>query len=407
MEDFRQQFLADAVINLRDLRRNLSGAAELSDAERREVFRLLHTIKGTAQTFGLSAASRLAHELENILSAENILADKELQSLFVEGVGLLINCLEDKNFHTPEIFAEKIHCLVPKKFQSATAAEILLPDIPGDISECLSLKEKVTLNSAFNDGKNIYVIEVSFPIKSFAVEFRELRQKLNPAGEIVAAFPGAKSKHGDKLGFRLLYVGSAGKTRLNKIAAPYTAKITFEMSPEAFTEDLRGIISKAVAHGKGLAKKLDKDVQFKIYAEQKDQPAEKLKLIFDILLHLIRNAVDHAVENSGGEIEITAQTKENGLHITVADNGRGINLEKVKAKAVEKQIVSADEDLTERATLDLIFQSELSTAPHITEISGRGIGLDAVKYEVEKAGGIISVESRNGSGTSFEIFLPN
>ena len=170
---------------------------------------------------------------------------------------------------------------------------------------------------------------------------------------------------------------------------------------------MHGIVSKVAAHGKSLAKKLGKDVKFRIFAEQKDQPAEKLKLIFGILLHLIRNAVDHAVENSGGEIEIKTQTKENGLQITVADNGRGINLEKIKAKAIDKQIVSADEDLTERATLDLIFQSELSTAPHITEISGRGIGLDAVKNAVEKAGGIISVESRNGSGTSFEIFLPN
>ena len=168
MEDFRQQFLIDAVINLRDLRRNLSGATELSDAERRGVFRLLHTIKGTAQTFGFSAASRLAHELENILSAVDVLAFEDFQSLFVEGVEHLINSFEVTNFQFPTTFTERIHLLVPKKLQSSMETGILPPEIPSGISERLSQTEKLALSSAFDKGANIYVIKVCFPkVKSF------------------------------------------------------------------------------------------------------------------------------------------------------------------------------------------------------------------------------------------------
>ncbi len=168
---------------------------------------------------------------------------------------------------------------------------------------------------------------------------------------------------------------------------------------------LPGILSKIVAHGENLAGKLDKEIDFEVCADEINLSAEKLKLVFDILLHLIRNAVDHAIEKKG-EIQLGVKADENGQRLIVADNGSGIDLEKVKAKAIEKNLISADTVLTEQATLILIFQSEFSTSQGITEISGRGIGLDVVKDAVEKADGKISVKSQSGKGTTFEIFLP-
>ena len=128
-------------------------------------------------------------------------------------------------------------------------------------------------------------------------------------------------------------------------------------------------------------------------------------MIFDVLVHLIRNAVDHAVE-SAGKIKINLGTEENNLRLSVSDDGRGIDSEKIKAKAVEKYLVSAAENLTEQETLDLIFLPEFPTASKLTEISGRGIGLDAVKTAVEARGGKINVKSQSGKGTTFEIYLP-
>ncbi len=93
--------------------------------------------------------------------------------------------------------------------------------------------------------------------------------------------------------------------------------------------------------------------------------------------------------------------------LKISDDGRGIDAEKIRAKAIEKKLVREDENLPVQALRDLIFAPEFSTAERLTEISGRGVGLDAVKDAIEKAGGGISVALRKGSGATFEIFLPN
>ncbi len=406
MEDFYQQFSLDAVKKLKNLQSNFQSAEEFSDSERREVFRTLHTIKGTAQTFGFSAASRLAHELENVLSAEKFITSENFQFLFGKGISFLIKSFEQKDFIFTAQFAEKIHLTIPENLQSQMTFEIFLSEIPIEIVKCLSQTEKVTLDSALKIGKNIYCFEVAFDTVDFADKLIKCREDLTEICEIIATLPGSEFNSSGKIGFRVLCASSAKKMQIEEIAENYDAKITLGISPENFTNDLHGVAAKAVAHGRDLAKKLGKDIDFKVSAEEINIPDEKLKLVFDVLIHLIRNAVDHGIKTSGGKIEVNLKAEEVGLSIIVADNGNGISPVKLKAKAVEKNLIPANEILTEQATLDLVFQSEFSTAPEITEISGRGIGLDAVKTSIEKSGGTIKVKSRTGKGTAFEIFLP-
>ncbi len=123
------------------------------------------------------------------------------------------------------------------------------------------------------------------------------------------------------------------------------------------------------------------------------------------LLHLVRNAVDHAVETRG-KIEITLETEPDGWRLKVSDDGRGIDAESIKAKAKEKNLLDGSGNLTDIELIELIFLPEFSTKTSLTEISGRGFGLDAVKSSVEKTGGTIKVESKRGKGATFEIFLP-
>jgi two-component system chemotaxis sensor kinase CheA len=98
--------------------------------------------------------------------------------------------------------------------------------------------------------------------------------------------------------------------------------------------------------------------------------------------------------------------ESDGLYLSVADDGKGIDLLKVRARAVEKDLISDDDLPDEPQLLELIFASEFSTAERVTEISGRGVGLDAVRNQVEKMNGKISVRNRKTNGTIFEIFLP-
>ncbi len=177
------------------------------------------------------------------------------------------------------------------------------------------------------------------------------------------------------------------------------------------------VLKETTAHGENLAKQVDKKIEFEILVAELLLSNNQTKIIFDVLLHLIRNAVSHAIEipterikkgkRETGKIEIRFTCETGNLKITVSDDGKGIDAEKIKIKAIENKLIAENEDLSEQEMLNLIFLSGISTAENLTEISGRGVGLDAVKNEIENAGGMIKVRSRKEFGTKFEIILPS
>ena len=138
----------------------------------------------------------------------------------------------------------------------------------------------------------------------------------------------------------------------------------------------------------------------------------------DPLLHLIRNAVNHGIENPDvrektgkprkGAVRLSAHRDRDNVIIELIDDGAGINVEKVRKKAVEKGLITAEaaESLTTDQAIDLLFQPGFSTADKITDISGRGVGLDVVKRSIESLKGTIRVETTPGKGSRFELLLP-
>ncbi len=402
METFRRQFVYDSVQNLKILQNNLRDIEDFSDSEKREVFRTLHTIKGTAQTLAFDNSSRLAHELETILSVKQIISTEKFSEFFTEGIGLLINSLRQKDFEFPTRFVEKVQRLIPQKPRQFVPVDFP-PEIPPKILASLSGIEKIALDSALQNEKSLWCFEVGFDLANFTEKFKELRDNISNSSDIIATFPSKKFNDSGKIGFQILFASSAKKSIIEDIANTQSAEIMLNISPKIFTEDLQGILSKIIAHGKNLASKFGKTIDFEIAADKIDLPVEKLKSVFNILLHLTRNAIDHAIDKKG-VIKINIKFDKNGWHLIFADNGSGVDLEKVKAIAIEKNLISAGKILTEQATLNLILQSQFSTASEITEISGRGIGLDIVKDTIERLKGTVNVKSRSGKGTTFEIF---
>jgi two-component system chemotaxis sensor kinase CheA len=140
--------------------------------------------------------------------------------------------------------------------------------------------------------------------------------------------------------------------------------------------------------------------------------------IYDPLIHLIRNSVDHGIESPQdrltagkpecGKLTLTARHEQGRIILTVEDDGRGIDLEKLRRSAIQKSLISAEDadGLTDEQTLDLIFAAGFSTAQKVTEFSGRGVGLDIVKTNIQRVNGSIHVETVPGQGTQFEIVLP-
>lgn len=167
-----------------------------------------------------------------------------------------------------------------------------------------------------------------------------------------------------------------------------------------------------------VAKQCGKDVQLMVKGQDTDLDKGLLDAIAEPLTHLVRNAVDHGIENpeqrvrngkpAQGTISLDSYHQANQVVVVVSDDGRGIDAQKVKATAMERGILSAEkaERLSEAEILQLTFQPGFSTAEKITEVSGRGVGLDVVQTVLQRLKGSVQVETRPGQGTKFRLQLP-
>ena len=203
------------------------------------------------------------------------------------------------------------------------------------------------------EGANLYVLTATFPVSDFDQRFRELKEKLQQGAELISTSPTMKE---GEIVFQVVYASRVEKIRVQTV------------------------VQQAVLAGKSSAAALGKEIQFVVKNEDFLLDKPLAEALTDSLLHLVRNAVDHGVEQHGTVIIEVSEHE-----VSVTDDGRGIALE----------------------NLPLIFQPGFSTAKEVTELSGRGVGLDVVKTIVENFGGSVSVTSELGKGSSFKITMPN
>lgn len=167
-----------------------------------------------------------------------------------------------------------------------------------------------------------------------------------------------------------------------------------------------------------LSKKLGKKMELHMSGEETELDRTVIDEIGDPLQHLLRNSADHGLESNEerirlgkeevGNIYLDAYQDGNNVNIEVRDDGAGINIEKVRNKAIEKGTITPEqaENMTDKEIVDLLFRPSFSTAEKITDVSGRGVGLDVVKTKIEGLGGSIECKSVLGEGSSFTIRLP-
>jgi len=165
-----------------------------------------------------------------------------------------------------------------------------------------------------------------------------------------------------------------------------------------------------------ISSKLDKKIALKLVGENTEVDKAVVELINDPLVHLIRNSLDHGIEMpvdrvaagkaETGTIELKAYHRGGHIVIEIIDDGRGLDKDKLLAKAIEKGLIEENNLLTEKQIFELIFMPGFSTAEQLTDISGRGVGMDVVRKNIQSLGGNIEIISELGKGTTIAIHLP-
>ena len=187
-------------------------------------------------------------------------------------------------------------------------------------------------------------------------------------------------------------------------------RIAIKMVPKKPT------FQKMVRIVRDLSRKSDKTINFITNGEETEIDRHMVDVINDPLVHLLRNSVDHGVENSEvraqwgkkaeGTISLSAYHSGGNVVIEIRDDGKGLDRDKILEKAISKGFVKPGMNLTDQEICDFIFMAGFSTAEKVTEISGRGVGLDVVKKNIESLKGKIHLLSEKGKGSTFVIYLP-
>jgi len=163
-------------------------------------------------------------------------------------------------------------------------------------------------------------------------------------------------------------------------------------------------------------RKTNKKARLKVTGNNINIDTDILNNLVDPLLHMLRNSVDHGIETPSirkkkkkdetGTIELTFSREGNNILMTLTDDGAGINAKKIQKKAIEKELISADQKLTDNEVISLILQPGFTTQDKVTDISGRGVGMDVVNTSIQELNGILGIDSDLGKGTSFKLSIP-
>jgi two-component system chemotaxis sensor kinase CheA len=375
------------------------------------VFRAFHTIKGAAGCLDLNLMQSLAHETENLLDLARhggiTLTGASLDLVFqaVDAMKRLVEDLETLlKTGTPrpadpalEPLVVRIRQQVGGQGDSQAAPE---PAPAPSLEE--SPSELVTASPS---GEETTVLK-----ESVRVDAQRLDRLVDLIGELVIA-ESMVSQSGE---LRSLTHGLLGRSvsQLDKITRELQQiGMSLRMVP------VRPLFQKMARLARDLSRKLAKPVEFTTSGEEIEIDKAIVNCVTDALVHILRNALDHGIERDAderaragkaevGRLELRAAHREGSIVIEVEDDGAGLDRAAILAKGIEKGLVRKGDNLNDEEVFRLIFLPGFSTAKVITELSGRGVGLDVVRTSVEALRGRIEVHSRRGRGTLFRIRLP-
>jgi len=239
------------------------------------------------------------------------------------------------------------------------------------------------------------------------VDADKLDQLIDLVGELVIAGAGNRL-HAERAGVASLIEAASGVSRLVEEVRNATLGLRMVQIGATFQRFHR--VVRDVSH------ELGKDIALVIEGAETELDKSMVEKLGDPLLHLVRNAIDHGIEpverrreagkQERGQLQLNAYHDSGSVVVEVSDDGGGLHRDRILDKAIERGLVARDQQLTDREVFALIFEAGFSTADKISNLSGRGVGMDVVKRAIEALRGTVELESQPGRGTTVRLRLP-
>ncbi|SHH93869.1 two-component system, chemotaxis family, sensor kinase CheA [Chryseolinea serpens] len=415
-DEYEEIFLAEAMDNFEEINRLLT-LLERNKNDKNTIhalFRITHTLKGNASGMGFNGIYEIAHVLEDLFGevrdGRMTLDENLFTSMYkaADVLGNLINSIKDKSEVKYKGIKTKLEVLIKRAKERTTDVQ----HTETSVNRPLVLESSETgVEDAFRSdevgpGESDNKISFSDLVQ---VPVRKLDNLLNLVGELIIekdrilATQASSGLHASNEYARLSRISSDLQYSVMDVRLVQVGFL--------FNKFHRVVRDAASVEGK--------DVVLKLEGTDTEIDRNVLQVISDSLIHLIRNCVGHGIEEPGervsmkkpkdGVITLSARSETDAVRIEISDDGRGLNYQRIKAKAISKGLITA-EDAEKLGNADLsmlIFEPGFSTMDEVTAISGRGVGMDVVKKTLDSIGGTIRLASTEGEGTVIQLTLPS
>jgi two-component system chemotaxis sensor kinase CheA len=375
------------------------------------IFRAFHTIKGVAGFLNLLQVGALAHAAENLLDrarkGEVELVGRPLEVVLqsLDAMKLMVSAVEAAARDSTMIPAHAGLDRLLERLKDAASGQA-----PSKDSDCAAPAQGSSEPES-SPSTTASPAASAAPKTEAAVRVATARLDtlINTVGELVIAQAMVSQDV-------MALVSGNQRTARN---LSQLGKLTRELQDLTMTMrmvPIAGLFQKMSRLVRDLARKAGKEIELRIIGGDTELDRNLVESVADPLVHMVRNAADHGVENieerrvagkpPAGHIELKAYHQAGNIIIEISDDGRGLNKDRILKKALAAGLIKQGQELSEQEIFRLIFAPGLSTAEKVTDVSGRGVGMDVVRRNVEALRGRIDIASELGKGSTFTIRLP-
>ena len=466
MQEIIEDFLIEAFEMIEQLDQDLVALESApEDLELlNSIFRVAHTIKGSSSFLNFDILTELTHHMEDVLNKARkaeLTITPDIMDIVLESIDLmktlLISIRDNGNDKQSGIeiagICQKLDAIskgeeIPTQIETKVEnrsqesieeevdySELSDEEVEAEIQRLLLQKQQEKQNKKKESSKKVVETKKETqinkteqknppstkqplaPEQTIRVEVKRLDHLMNLIGELVLGKNRLLKIYDD---VEERYEGEKFLEELNQVVASISLVTTDLQSAVMKTRMLpiAKVFNKFPRMVRDLSRELNKDIELVMKGEETELDKSVIEELGDPLIHMIRNSCDHGIEskeerekagkNPKGIVELSAYHEGNQIVVEIKDDGHGMDPEFLKMKALDKGIVTEREinQMSNKEAFGLIFKPGFSTAKAVTGVSGRGVGMDVVKTNIEKLNGIIDIDSEFGKGSTFKLKIP-